>query len=73
MDETFMIEGGVPSLDHFLGVNLIPNAPEYMSDFHGMANKLYALTAPYNADNPSQSGMIALVEKAFADKGHPLN
>ena len=22
---------------------------------------------------PSQSGMIALVEKAFADKGHPLN
>ena len=73
MDETFMIEGGVPSLDHFLGVNLIPNAPEYMSDFHGMADKLYALTAPYNADNPSQSGMIALVEKAFADKGHPLN
>jgi len=38
-----------------------------------MATKLYALTAPYNADNPSQSGMIALVEKAFADKGHPLN
>ena len=73
MDETFMIEGGVPALDHFLGVNLIPGAPEYMSDFHGMATKLYALTAPYNADNPSQSGMIALVEKAFADKGHPLN
>ena len=73
MDETFMIEGGVPSLDHFLGVNLIPNAPEYMSDFHGMADKLYALTAPYNGDNPSQSGMIVLVENAFADKGHPLN
>ena len=73
MDGMFMIEGGVPALDHFLGVNLIPGAPEYMSDFHGMAGKLYTLTAPYNADNPGQSGMIALVEKAFADKGHPLN
>ena len=73
MDNMFMIEGGVPALDHFLGVNPIMGAPTYMGDFHGMAGKLYALTAPYNADNPSQSGMIALVEKAFADKGHPLN
>ena len=70
-DETFMIDGGVPTLAHFLGVDLIPGAPEYMSNFHTM-QPIY-LTAPYNESNPGQSGMIALVKKAFADKGVTLN
>jgi hypothetical protein len=70
-DEIFMIDGGVPTLAHFLGVDLIPGAPEYMSNFHTM-QPIY-LTAPYNESNPGQSGMIALVKKAFADKGVTLN
>ena len=70
-DETFMIDGGVPTLAHFLGVDLIPGAPEYMSNFHTM-QPIY-LTAPYNESNPGHSGMIALVKKAFADKGVTLN
>ena len=44
-DEIFMIDGGVPTLAHFLGVDLIPGAPEYMSNFHTM-QPIY-LTAPY--------------------------
>ena len=70
-DEIFMIDGGVPTLAHFLGVDLIPGAPEYMSNFHTM-QPIY-LTAPYNESNPGQSGMIALVKKAFADKGVTFN
>ena len=70
-DEIFMIDGGVPTLAHFLGVDLIPGAPEYMSNFHTM-QPIY-LTAPYNESNPGQSGMIALVKKAFSDKGVTLN
>jgi len=70
-DETFMIDGGQATLEHFLGTSLIPNAPEYMSNFHTM-NPIY-LTAPYNESNPGQSGMIALVKKAFEDKGVTLN
>ena len=57
MDESFM---NADTVDYFLA--------NYMSDFHAMDPGV--LTAPASAPYP---GMIALVEKAFADKGHPLN
>ena len=57
MDEPFMDRATV---DYFLA--------NYMSDFHSMDPGV--LTAPATAPYP---GMIAIVEQAFASKGHPLN
>ena len=57
MDEPFMDRATV---DYFLA--------NYMSDFHSMDPGV--LTAPATAPYP---GMIAIVQQAFASKGHPLN
>ena len=57
MDEPFMDRNDV---DSFLA--------NYMSDFNTM--DIGVLTAPASAPDP---GMIAIVEEAFASKGHPLN
>ena len=57
MDESFM---NADTVDYFLA--------NYMSDFHTMDPGV--LTAPASAPYP---GMIAIVEEAFASKGHPLN
>ena len=57
MDEPFMDRATV---DYFLA--------NYMADFHSMDPGV--LTAPASAPYP---GMIAIVEQAFASKGHPLN